>query len=89
MIPTLALVRIDSAHFRCPTIPVPLLLLCLLLLLLSPLLLVAAIVVWAVCLANGVPFWRALGVCWSILCALPGTDLRVTAEGNHVTVRIL
>ena len=89
MIPTLALVRIDSAHFRCPAIPIPLFLLWIVAVLLSPLLLVAAIVVWAACVANGIPFWRGLAGFWNLLCALPGTDVRVTSEGNHVTVRIL
>ena len=89
MIPSLALVRIESAHFCCPTIPVPLFLLWAVLLVLSPVLLVVGIVGWGVCVANGIPFWRAIATFWKLLCALPGTDVRVTSEGNHVTVRIL
>jgi hypothetical protein len=89
VVPTLALVRIDSPHFRCPTIPVPLFLLWILAVVLSPLLLVLAIVGWAVCAANGFPFWRGMVMFWTLLCALPGTDVRVATEGNHVTVRIL
>jgi len=89
VIPNLAIVSIQSEHFRCPAIPVPLFLLWILVLLFSPLILVALIVLWAVCIGMGYPLWRALGAFWQILCALPGTDVRVTAEGNHVTVRIL
>mgnify|MGYP001602847709 CR=1 FL=1 len=89
MIPTLAMVQIASPHFRCPTIPVPLFLAWLLLLLLFPVLLVAAIVAWAVCLAYRIRFWRAVATFWKLLCALPGTDVRVTAEAHYVNVRIL
>jgi hypothetical protein len=33
--------------------------------------------------------WRSISVCWGILCALPGTDVRVVAQGNHILVEIL
>lgn len=89
MIPNLAVIRIESEHFHCPTIPVPLFLLWILALLLSPLIVLVLLVLWAVCLGAGYPFWRAVRTFWQILCALPGTDVRVTAEGNHVTVKIL
>ena len=89
MIPSIAVVRIESEHFRCPPIPIPLFLIWILLLLLSPLLLVVLIVAWAVCLSTGFPMGRAIGAFWAILCALPGTHVRVTTEGKHVTVRIL
>jgi hypothetical protein len=89
VIPSLAVVRIENEHFWCPPIPVPLFLLWILLLVLSPLVLIALIVLWAICVGFRYPFWRALGTFWKILCALPGTDVRVTAEGNHVRVRIL
>ena len=89
MIPSLAVVRIQSEHFWCPPIPVPLFLLWLLVLLLSPILIIGLIVGWAVCLAYGYPMWKAIAAFWRLLCALPGTHVRVTAEGKHVTVRIL
>lgn len=89
MIPNIALVRIQSEHFWCPTIPVPLFLLWILALVLSPLIFLALLVVWAASVANGYPFWRAMAAFWRILCALPGTEVRVTAERNQVTVRIL
>jgi hypothetical protein len=89
VIPNIAVVRIQNQHFWCPPIPVPLFLIWIVLLLLSPLLLVALIVAWAVCLGNGYPLGRTIAAFWAILCALPGTCVRVTTEGNHITVRIL
>lgn len=89
MIPTVALLRIENDHFRCPTIPIPLFLIWILLLLLSPLILVALVVLWAICIGAGYPLGRAIATAWRILCALPGTDVRVTAEGKQVTVKIL
>lgn len=89
MIPNLAVIRIESEHFRCPMIPVPLFLIWIVVLLLSPLILLVLLVMWALCLGAGYPFWRALRTFLDLLCSLPGTDVRVTAEGNHVTVKIL
>ena len=89
MIPSLAIVRVQSEHFWCPTIPVPLFLIWFLLLLFAPLILLALAVTWAVCLGTGYPLGRAIATVLQILCALPGTDVRVTAEGKHITVRIL
>jgi hypothetical protein len=89
MIPNVAVVRVQSEHFWCPAIPIPLFLIWLVVLLLSPLLLVALAVLWAFCLGAGFPLGRAIKAFWGILCALPGTDVRVTAEGKLVTVRVL
>ena len=89
MIPSLAIVRVEGEHFWCPTIPVPLFLLWILLLLFSPLILLALVVLWAICLGAGYPLWRALGTVWRMVCALPGTEVRITADGKHITVRIL
>ena len=89
MIPTLAIVRVQSDYFWCPPIPVPLFLIWIVLLLLSPVLLIALVVLWAVCLSVGFPLGRAIAAGWAILSALPGTNVRVTAEGKHITVRIL
>ena len=33
--------------------------------------------------------WRLIALCWGILSGLPGTDVRVHADGNHVLVRVL
>lgn len=89
MIPSFAIVRVESEHFWCPAIPVPLFLIWILLLLFSPLILLVLGVLWAVCLGAGYPLWRVIGTVWRIVCALPGTEVRVTAEGKHITVRIL
>jgi hypothetical protein len=89
VIPNVAVIRVQSEHFWCPPIRIPLFLIWIVLLLLSPVLLVALIVLWAVCLGIGYPLGRAISVFWGILCALPGTSVRVTAEGKHITVKIL
>jgi hypothetical protein len=34
-------------------------------------------------------FGDTVGYLWRIFCSLPGTDVRVCADGNRVTVRIL
>ena len=54
--------------------------------LLSPLLL---LILLAVCFLGQINFWRTISVCWGILCALPGTDVRVQADGNQILVEIL
>jgi hypothetical protein len=81
--------RVQGEHVWCPPIPIPLFLLWILLILLSPLILVGLLALWMVCIGMNYPMWRALGVLWSILCALPGTAVRVTAEGRHINVRII
>lgn len=89
MIPNLAVIRIQGERGWCPPIPVPLFLVWIFAILLSPLILVALLVLWAFSLGAGYQMWRLLGAFWRILCALPGTSVRVTAEGKHVSVRIL
>jgi hypothetical protein len=54
--------------------------------LLSPIVLLALLIG---CLISGVPFWRTIATFWAVLCSLPGTDVRVSTEGNRVLVRIL
>lgn len=89
MIPNLAVIRIHGERTWCPPIPVPLFLLWIVAILLSPLILVALLVLWAVCLSAGIQMWTMLGALWRLLWALPGTQVRVTAEGKHISVRIL
>lgn len=86
MTPNLAIVRIENERWWCPPIPIPLFLLWIPAILLGPFVL---LVLWAMCLARGVRFWPVLSVAWGILCALPGTSVRVTADGNRVHVRIV
>lgn len=54
--------------------------------LLSPFVLV---VLWPVCVAVDISFSRTVATFWNLLCGLPGTDVRVCAEGKRITVRIL
>lgn len=86
MTPSIAVVRIETEHWWRFPIVVPLFLLWIPVILLSPLILV---VVWAACFLGRVSFWRAIATFWAIVCGLPGTDVRVCADGNRVTVRIL
>ncbi len=86
MTPNLAVIRIEPEHAWVPPIPVPLFLLWIPGLLLAPFVLLA---IWIVCLVYGLRFWRSLRVLWDLLCALPGTNVRVCAEGKKITVRIV
>ncbi len=86
MTPSIAIVRIETPHWRTPGLWIPLFLLWIPALLLSPLIL---LVVAGVCAAFGVNFLRAVAVFWSIACDLPGTNVRVCANGNKVQVRVL
>jgi len=86
MTPNLAVIRIQSEHAWCSTIPLPLFLLWVPGILLAPFVLAG---IWIVCLVFKLRFWRTLRVLWDLLCALPGTHVRVCAEGKKITVRIL
>jgi uncharacterized membrane protein len=54
--------------------------------LLTPLVL---LVLWPVCIAAEISFTQTVATFWNLLCGLPGTDVRVCAEGKRITVRIL
>jgi hypothetical protein len=86
MTPNIAIVRIENPHWRGIRLWFPLFLLWIPLILLSPLIL---LVVVAVCLAERINPWRAIAAFWVLSCSLPGTDVRVTTQGNKVLVRIL
>lgn len=86
MTPNIAVIRIQAAHGWCPPIPLPLFLLWIPAILLAPFILLT---VWIACLVFELPFWHTLRVVWDILCSLPGTNVRVCAEGKKITVRIL
>lgn len=86
MTPNLAVIRIQPENGWCPLIPLPLFLLWIPGILLAPFILLA---VWITCLVYDLRFWRSLGVLWNLLCALPGTNVRVCAEGKKISVRIL
>lgn len=89
MIPNLAVIRFQSERGWCPPIPIPLFLVWIVAILLSPLILATLLVLWAVCIGAGYQMWRLLWAFGKVVCALPGTQVRVTAEGKHVYVRIL
>ncbi len=86
MIPNLAIVRVENPHWRGIRFWLPLFLLWIPALLLAPFVL---LVIGIACLAWGMSFAGTVGTLWRILCSLPGTDVRVNADGNHVTVRIV
>ena len=86
MTPNLAVIRIQPGQAWCPPIPLPLFLLWIPGILLAPFLLLA---IWILAVVYHLRFWRTLRVLWDVLCALPGTHVRVCAEGKKITVRIL
>jgi hypothetical protein len=86
VIPSIAVVHVQSPHWKGLRLWIPLFLLWIPVLLLSPLLF---IVLFGLSVAGRVSPWRATAVFWAILCSLPGTDVRVSGESNHVLVRIL
>lgn len=86
MTPNIAIVRIERPCNRGFRLWLPLFLLWIPAILLSP---IIFLVLFGLCVAGNVSLWRALPVFWAILCGLPGTDVRVCADGNRVLVRIL
>jgi hypothetical protein len=86
MTPYIAVIRIQPEHGWCPLIPIPLFLLWIPGILLAPFILFA---LWVPCVVFRIRFWRSLSVLWDVLCSLPGTNVRVCAEGKKISVRIL
>jgi hypothetical protein len=86
MTPNIAIVHVENPQWRGLRLWLPLFLLWIPLILLSPLIL---LVVFGVCLAGRISPWQAIASFWAILCSLRGTEVRVTADGNRVFVRIL
>jgi hypothetical protein len=86
MTPNIAIVHVENPHWRGIHLWLPLFLLWIPVILLSPLIL---LVVFAVCLAGRINPWQAIASFWGLVCSLPGTDVRVCADGNRVTVRIV
>jgi hypothetical protein len=84
--PNIAIVHVN--HPRGPNFRLwlPLFLLWIPAVLLAPFVL---LVLLAARLAVGIPFWRSIATFWAVLCSLPGTDVRVSTEGNRILVRIL
>ncbi len=86
MTPNVAIVHVSNRYGLGVHLWLPLFLLWIPLILLSPLVL---LVLFGVCLAGRINPWRTIGAFWGLVCSLPGTNVRVSADGNHVTVRIL
>jgi hypothetical protein len=85
MIPSVAVVHIHNPYWRGLRLWIPLFMLWIPVILLSPLIL---LILWAACFLGRISFWNSISVFWGILCALPGTDVRVVAEGNQIVVEI-
>lgn len=86
MTPNFAIVHVEDPHWRGIRLWLPIFLLWIPLILFLPLIL---LVLFVVCLVGRVSFWGALCTFWQLTCSLPGTDVRVCADGKRVTVRIL
>jgi hypothetical protein len=86
MTPNFAVVGIDAPGFHWPRIWLPVFLLWIPAILLAPFVLVVLAVV---CFLGRVSFFRTISVLWGILCSLPGTHVRVHADGKDIVVRIL
>jgi hypothetical protein len=84
--PNFAVIGIQTPHWHCPRLWLPVFLLWIPFILLSPfifLVLVAIAFLWRL------NIWRMIAISWGIVCSLPGTHVHVSAEGNQVLVRIL
>jgi hypothetical protein len=86
MTPNIALVHVETPYSRRIRLWLPLFLLWIPLILLSPLILIVIVVV---SLVGEVDPWRAIKTFWDIACSLPGTEVSVRADGNHIHVKIL
>ena len=86
MTPNLAIVHVHNPYWPGFRLWVPLFLLWIPLVILSPLIFLVLLIL---CLAGGISVWRAISVFWGVLCGLPGTDVRVHAQGNQILVEIL
>ena len=88
MTPNLAIVRIQVPRHSFWGFPIvlPLFLLWIPAVLLAPFVL---IILAIVCIASDISFLKTISAAWGLLCAFPGTDVRVAVEGRRITVRIL
>ena len=86
MTPNFAVIAIETARWRMPRLWIPLFLLWIPVLLLSPLIFLLLVTI-AIATQNNI--WRLLTVFWNIAFSLPGTHVRVEAEGNRILVRLL
>lgn len=86
MTPNIAIVHVHCPHGPNFRLWLPLFLLWIPAILLGPFIVLALLIG---CILARVPFWRSIAAFWALLCSLPGTDVRVSTEGNKVLIRIL
>jgi hypothetical protein len=86
MTPNIAVVHIETPHFRTIPLWIPLFLLWIPAILLSPLIF---IVLFGLSIAGKINPWTTFRVLWDLVCSLRGTHVRVTTDDTHVRVRIL
>jgi hypothetical protein len=85
MTPNIAVIRFDNPYARRFRLWVPLFLLWIPFILVLPFLLLVLLVV---CLGCKIDFFHTLRVAWGILCALPGTHVRVQAQANDIQIEL-
>ena len=86
MTPNFAIVHVNNSRGPNFRLWLPLFLLWIPAILLAPFFLLVLLIA---CVLWRVSFWRSIATFWALACSARGTDVRVTAEGNHVLVRIL
>ena len=86
MTPNFAIIRIQKHWFWGIPIVVPVFLLWIPAIVLGPFVL---LILAAVCVAADVSFTATVATAWRLWCGLRGTDVRVTVDGNRISVRIV
>lgn len=86
MTPNIAVVEVETPHWRCIPLWIPLFLLWIPIVLLSPLIL---LVIIGLAIAGRINPWRAMKVIWDLVWSLPGTHVRVTTGDAKIAIRIL
>jgi hypothetical protein len=84
--PNFAVVAIETPAWHLPRLWIPLFLFWIPVVLLSP---IIFLVLVAVAIVTRTTIWHLIALCWGIVSGLPGTDVRVHADGNRVLVRVL
>jgi hypothetical protein len=86
VIPNIAVLEIQSPHWRTPRLWLPLFLLWIPVILFSPLILLTLL---AACTIGGISTWKTCKGLWALLCGLRGLHLHVSSNRNKVLIRIL
>jgi hypothetical protein len=80
------MVQIETPHWRCIPLWIPLFLLWIPLIVLSPIIFV---VIVGLAIAGRINPGHAMKAIWDLVCSLPGTHVHVTTDDAKVVVRIL